>query len=46
MLAASKARELVERATDWDGDPDMADPGEAPLGAAGHLADWYPRSGG
>ncbi|MEU6935636.1 hypothetical protein ABZ943_02795 [Streptomyces rubiginosohelvolus] len=45
MVAARKTREVVEQAREMDGDPHAVNPGEKPLDAAGHLADWYPGLG-
>ncbi|MFE0773326.1 hypothetical protein [Streptomyces sp. NPDC058861] len=45
MVAAHKTREVVEQAREMDGDPHAVNPGEKPLDAAGHLADWYPALG-
>ncbi|MFJ9167346.1 hypothetical protein ACIRN5_23590, partial [Lysinibacillus fusiformis] len=45
MIAAQKARELVEQAKEFASDPHTANPGDKPLDAAGHLADWFPDLG-
>ncbi|MFJ4679252.1 hypothetical protein [Kitasatospora sp. NPDC088783] len=45
MVAAHKARELVQQAKDLAGDPHSVDPGGQPLDAAGHLAHWFPGLG-
>ncbi|MEV4868617.1 hypothetical protein [Streptomyces syringium] len=45
MIAAKKVRESVELAKEMADDPYACSPGEEPLDAAGHLADWYPQAG-
>ncbi|MFF1715748.1 hypothetical protein [Streptomyces sp. NPDC058268] len=45
MVSARKVRELVEQAKEFAADPHVVSPGEKPLDAAGHLADWYPGIG-
>ncbi|MEY9842532.1 hypothetical protein [Streptacidiphilus sp. EB103A] len=45
MVAAQKAREVVEQAKEFAADPHVDEPGEEPLDAAGHLAEWFPGLG-
>ncbi len=45
MVSAQKARELVEQAEEFASDPHTVNPGDKPLDAAGHLADWFPDLG-